>query len=435
MKSLKLILALSLIISAQVTFAQDTDPELKALIQKSFAFFPRLKELEQQVAIGNAREDITRANYRPVVTGNATYSYLNPVSIINIPTGPGTVQEIQTQPYGNQNGNIAVNQLLYDFGRAKHSLGKSKIDILIAQDNLELNKATLASQVAGTYYSIIYLEQSIAVQDSVIQYFTEYKRLIDNKIKRGDALEFDALTAQSNIDQAGNRKVDLQNQLQRQYNLLAYTTGEGNATIVTNTKLDFLLGATSEDSLMSIAKLNNKEILLSKKRIMSAEEDLALNRKNFMPLLNLNGSVGFKNGYQPDISQTRFNYLIGAGLSIPIYNGNRNRSQVKISQSTLLSNQFAASSTESAVKRDMGQALADVQASTDRLKNTESQIAQASRALQLAKSRFRNGTITYVELLNSQTNLHQAVLFKLQYTYQLTLAKVELARLMGITYW
>ena len=83
----------------------------------------------------------------------------------------------------------------------------------------------------------------------------------------------------------------------------------------------------------------------------------------------------------------------------------------------------------------MDQAVADIQASSDRLRNIESQIRQASRAMDLAKSRFKNGTITYVELLNAQTNLQQAYLFKLQYSYQLTLAKVALARLMGFKYW
>ncbi|CAN5550608.1 TolC family protein [soil metagenome] len=435
MKRIKIAFVLTLVTLSLSHAQEPVNVELKSLIQKSFSYFPRLKELEQQVDISTVREDVTRASYRPVVSASATYSYLNPVSIINIPTGPGTVQEIQTQPYGNQNANLAVNQLLYDFGRAKHSLGKSKYDILIAKDNLELNKATLAAQVATIYFGALYLEQSIVVQDSVIQYFTQSKKLVDNKIKRGDALEFDALTAQSNIDQAGNRKVDLQNQLQRQYNLLTYSTGESQNALGSNSSLEFPLGMVSQDSLIAIARENNREIALNKKRILSQEEDLALNRKNFMPTLTLNAAAGFRNGYQPDISQTRFNYLVGGGLNIPIYNGNRSRNQVKIAESTLLSTKFAANNVEAVVKRDIDQALADIQASTDRLKNIASQIAQASRALELAKSRFKNGTITYVELLNSQTNLQQALLFKLQYSYQITLAKVELARLMGVVYW
>lgn len=433
MKKLKLTLVAFIFL--QFAYAQEVDGDLKALIQKSFAYFPRLKELEQQVEISSLREDVTRSGYRPTLTGNATYSYLNPVSIIQIPTGPGTFNEIQTQPYGNQNVNVGVTQVIYDFGRIKKSVEKSKYDVLIAQDNLELNKVTLAAQISATYFNIIYLEQSLGVQDSVIDYFNQYKKVIDNRIKRGDALEFDALTAQSNIDQANNRRVDLQNQLQRQYNILSYSTGETQSRFSGKSLLGFPLGTVSADSLMAIARRNNLELQLNNKRILAQEADVALSKSNFLPTLNLNGSAGFRNGYQPDIFQTRFNYLVGAGLVIPIYNGNRTRDQLKISKSTLMAARFAASTVEAGIKRDIDQALADLQAATDRLRNIESQVAQASRALELAKSRFRNGTITYVELLNSQTNLQQAFLFKLQYAYQQTLAKVELARLLGITYW
>jgi outer membrane protein len=434
MKKIKLLIAFTLVLS-QFAFAQEVDPDLKALIQKSFTYFPRLKELQQQIDISTLREDVARSGYRPLITGNASYSYLNPVSIITIPTGPSTFNEIQTQPYSNQNVNVALNQTLYDFGRTRQSIEKSKYDILIAQDNLELNKVTLASQIASTYFTIIYFEQSIIVQDSVISYFNKYKKLIDSRVKRGDALEFDALTAQSNIDQASNRKVDLQNQLQRQYNILNFAIGENLTRFTGKQLLDFPMGNLPADSLMSIARVNNKELQLNKTRILSQEADVALSKNNLLPTLNLNGAVGFRNGYQPDIFQTRFNYLIGAGLVIPIYSGNRTRDQIKISQSSLMASRYAASTAEITVKRDIDQALADVQASSERLRNIESQITQASRALELANSRFRNGAITYIELLNSQTNLQQAYLFKLQYAHQLTLGKVELARLMGIVYW
>ena len=159
MKKLKLTLVAFIFL--QFAYAQEVDGDLKALIQKSFAYFPRLKELEQQVEISSLREDVTRSGYRPTLTGNATYSYLNPVSIIQIPTGPGTFNEIQTQPYGNQNVNVGVTQVIYDFGRIKKSVEKSKYDVLIAQDNLELNKVTLAAQISATYFNIIYLEQSL----------------------------------------------------------------------------------------------------------------------------------------------------------------------------------------------------------------------------------------------------------------------------------
>ncbi len=432
MKKSLLIFIVSICVS--FSYAQPIiDNELKALIQKSFTFFPRVKELEQQVEITSIREDITRSGYRPTITGAVTYNYIDPISIINIPTGPGTFNEIRTQPNGNQNANITINQLLYDFGRAKHNLEKSKYDILIASDNLEASKGSLASQVASIYYSVIYLQNSIAVQDSVISYYKEFKTLIDSRVKQGDALEFDALSAQNNIDQAENKKVDLINTMQKQLNLLAYSTGE--STRPSSNELDFQTVFTNFDSLVQQARQKNKELSITKNRILQQEQEIQLSKANLLPTLNLNGALGVRNGYQPDIHQNRFNYLIGAGINIPIYTGQRNSNQIKIAESSLKAFRYSSEAQLANTSRDINQAMIDIQSSNERLKNTESQIKQTARALALAKSRFANGTITYVELINAQTNLQQANLFKLQYQYQRTLAKIELARLTGNTYW
>ena len=63
------------------------------------------------------------------------------------------------------------------------------------------------------------------------------------------------------------------------------------------------------------------------------------------------------------------------------------------------------------------------------------QIEDAKYAEQLAASRFKNGAGTNLELTNASTNVQRSELTKLQYEFQLCLAKVELAKLMGYQYW
>jgi outer membrane protein TolC len=53
----------------------------------------------------------------------------------------------------------------------------------------------------------------------------------------------------------------------------------------------------------------------------------------------------------------------------------------------------------------------------------------------LATTRFKNDIGTNLEITNASTNVQRAELNKLQYEYQLCLAKVELAKLMGYKYW
>ena len=65
----------------------------------------------------------------------------------------------------------------------------------------------------------------------------------------------------------------------------------------------------------------------------------------------------------------------------------------------------------------------------------DGQIEQVKVAQELATTRFKNDIGTNLEITNASTNVQRAELNKLQYEYQLCLAKVELARLMGYKYW
>ena len=71
----------------------------------------------------------------------------------------------------------------------------------------------------------------------------------------------------------------------------------------------------------------------------------------------------------------------------------------------------------------------------ERIKNTGGQIEQAKAAQQLAANRFKSGVGTNLEITNASTNVQRAALTKLQYEFQLCLAKIELTRLMGYQYW
>ncbi|MFX9038818.1 hypothetical protein ABTN43_19550, partial [Acinetobacter baumannii] len=75
---------------------------------------------------------------------------------------------------------------------------------------------------------IVFLQKAITIQDSVLAFLAENKKIVDAKIKDGEALKLDLLNIQANIDNEENKKIDLTNSLAKQINLLSYTTGTTN---------------------------------------------------------------------------------------------------------------------------------------------------------------------------------------------------------------
>ncbi len=414
-------------------FSQSVNPELRSLITQSFTYFPKFRELEQAVRIGEQKIDLAGTGNRPVINGDASYTYVSPVAKVSFPVN-GEEKLLQFQPNHNFNTGISLLQSIYDFGKTRLNIEKAKEELQQSKNTIEYNKAQLAAQVANLYYSIVYLQKAITVQDSVIAVLEANRKLMEARLRSGDALKLDVITMQNNIDIEQNRKVDLQNSLEKQRNLLAYATGQ-QAAIAPQQEFDFAAVPANTATALSAAQSSNYDYIIAKERIRIAETEVALTKKGSYPSINFLGSTGFKNGFQPDIMQYRYNYAVGVGLSIPIYDGGRQRRQVQLSQSLVRQQELAVASLDNQYRKDIEQALTDIRSNRERLQNVEGQISAAREALRISQSRYNNGISTNVELLNANNNLQKVELARIQYEYQLTSANIELARLMGIIYW
>ncbi len=413
----------ALSMQAQVT----VNSELKDLINHSFDYFPKVKETQNTVTTAQEKVTLTELNKSPDITADASYAYIRPK--IELPLN-GEV--FQFAPVNNFNGAFNATYPLFDFGRLQASVERSKDDLRYAKHNVDYVKSQLAYQVANIYYNIVYLRKAISIQDSVLAFLGDNRTLVENQLKDGTALRIDLLNIQASIDNELNHKVDLKNSLQKQLNLLEYTTGNTQSNGKT---FDFDINLVDAGSALGIAQITNPDFILAKDKIKQAESDLAITKVAEKPTVGLKAAAGIKNGYVPYVNDLRFDYLAGVSFSVPIYNGGKNKQQQKLQQTLIKQNEMAVETLSNTYKKDIQQALADLSSNLERIKNTGGQIEQAKAAQALAANRFKSGTGTNLEITNASTNVQRAALTKLQYEYQLCLSKVELTRLMGYQYW
>jgi outer membrane protein len=404
--------------------------ELKGLINQSFTYFPKIKEVENTVATAKQKLVIAQNNL-PVVDANASYNFVEPKISLPLQVN-GKTEDFQFAPVHNVNANVSSSYTLFDFGRLKANIERSKDDIKYAEHNVDNVKNQLANQVAAIYYNIIYFQKGIAIQDSVISYLNDNRQVVESKLVNGDAIKLDLLNIQSQIDAEQNKKIDLQNYLQKQLSLLAYTTGSNN---ISGLSFDFDIPLKTITDALGDAQINNADYLLAKDRVKQSLNDIAIAKLVTKPSVNVGANAGFKNGYVPKVNDLMFNYAAGISFKLPIYDGNRTKQQVKLSETILNQNKLAIETLNSNYQRDIQQALIDVQTNLQRINNIKGQTEQAHAAEILAASRFKNGVGTNLEITFASTNIQRTEFSRLQYEYQLCLAKVELARLLGYKYW
>ena len=425
MKKIILLLANAFILAS--SFAQVENKELSTLVKNSFTYFPKFKELEQTVLINEAKIDVINTSRSPIINATTSLNYLAPVNEFMF---GGT--NIKINPNFNYNINASGSYVLYDFGTLKQNVEKAKIELTSTKHNIDAAKLQIAYQIANIYYGIIYTKNNIIIQDNVLAYLYEIQKDIRIKIKLGVALEFDNLTIQASVDQELNKKVDLENILSKQENLLQYFSGD---KIINETKFNFISSSKNVKEFLSQAKAQSVEYILQNDKIKIAEAEKKITALQNKPSIMLNAATGFRNGFVPSLYDFRFNYLAGIGLSVPIYNGGRIKKNLLVNESMIKLQTLTLNSMDSSFKKDYNQIKIDISSAKQRLQNVEGQIVQAAAAKDLAQIRFKNGIGTNLELLNAITNTQKAAAAKLQYDYQLCLANVEMAKLGGLVFW
>jgi outer membrane protein len=429
----KLFIIITLVSLSFAAGAQENKSVLNELINKSFTYFPRFRELSQTVESDQVRVELAKAAGLPSISASGGYRYAAPASKISIPAG-NNVLDFQITPNNNYSASVDAQYTLWDFGVVKAGVDRAKTALQYSKDNIEVSRNQMAFEVASIYYQIAYLKNAIAIEDSVINFLTVNKRDTEVKFKNGDALKYDVLTILSSIHQEENRKIALQNDLDKQFALMEYVSGEkidvnANDIVFPTRNTDDLQGALFR------AQEQNPEFKLIRDRIAQLQAELVLSKTIGKPSLTLNAGNGFRNGFTPNIDRFRYNYTAGVTLNIPIYQGGKAKKQVRLSESELKSSQYAVESLNNSYRKDIDQAMIEVKSNTSSLQNSAKQVAEAKEAQKLAQSRYRNGIGTNLELTEASSNVQRAQLTDLQYRYKLCVAELTIAKLTGIKYW
>ncbi len=424
------------LISTNLLSAQELSvpKELKKFVEQSFLKYPRVGEMKDQVTLNEAKVGLGKTAYLPTAMGDLSYRQQFPTPLIQFPSASGQMQEIKIQPASNYNASITLAQPLIDL-HVGSLLNKAKSDLEVSKDNLESFKITLAYQVAQVYYSIVFLNKSLEVQQEQIRLLQSNLEQIKVKVKNGAALNYDLVSTEVKYTNSVNFYTDLRAQMDKQYNMLGMLTGIDGKDYLTDTNFGSSVFTFVTDSLSGIAYRNNPDIRIAGDKIKSASWDIISAERSRLPVLNLQAGMGYRNGFMPNIDLINFNYFLGLGVTIPILSATRPGFQRKMAVINHDATQMALETQKVTLRKDLLNAMDDIRKNQKKLASADTLIKQAQLAHTLASERYKFGVITNLELLTAVSNFKDAQLSQLQFEYNLLLSRMDLCRLAGIRWW
>lgn len=395
---------------------------------------PGVANLTELANAASSRLTQTQAGFLPLITGTATYTNLTPVS--HAAFGGS---ELRFAPTNNFDAHLTAQYILLDFGKRSATTDLSRSQVQTAQDNIIVARRDLAFSAAQTYYNILFMRASIQVQDQQIASLQAHRNEMQKRVEAGVSTKFDVTTTDVRITQAQNTKLDLQNQLLNQQVQLARLLHKPQQTdIPVKGRLTYEPQPVDLAAELAKAAENRPEVKLSKDAESTAELQAKLIDRSNMPSLGVGVQAGSKNGYilpTGTINDMRFNTVGTAQLSVPIYDGNRNRKQRVEAAANYRAAQAHTQDMQEQIRSDVRQAVNNMQFSQARYDNAKQQVAQATDALTRAEGRYRYGVGQNLDVLDAETQLSQARLALAQATYSYTLGQYQLRRATGEQIW
>lgn len=392
---------------------------------------PAITTLDELANAATGRLAQTRTGFLPQITGTATYTRIDPV--VQIPLGG---ESFQIAPNNNYDAHITAQYLLLDFGKSDATVKLAEAQVQTAKDNATVTRRDLAFNAAQVYYNILFMRESIRVQDAQIVSLQAHRNEMQKRVEGGVSTKFDVTTTDVRITQAQNTRIDLQNQLRNQQVQLARLLHKpSQVDLPVKGRLTFQPQPVDLNAELAKAYENRPEIKLARDTETSATLQQRLIERSNMPSLGVGAQVGARNGYLPNLNQIRPNTVGVVQLSVPIYDGNKNKNQRVEAVANSRSAVARTQDTREQIRADVRQAANNLEFSQARYDNSLQQIAQATDALTRARGRYRYGVGQNLDVLDAETQLAQARLARAQAMYNYTLGQYQLKRATGEVIW
>jgi outer membrane protein TolC len=257
-----------------------------------------------------------------------------------------------------------------------------------------------------------------------------FNRASDQK-KAGVVPGIDVLRAQVELQQQQQTLVVQKNQLEKDKLTLARVIGLpiGQQFTVADPTPSLPLEAVGLDEALTKAYSNRSDYRAAESQVKGAELAVSAAKAAWYPTLGVSGYYGDQG---PTLSNSHGVFSVTGSLNFNIFDGRRIRSEVQQREADLNNARNQFQNLKAQIDFDVRNALLDLKASNEQVTVARSNADLANQTLTQAQDRFSAGVADNLEVVQAQQSVATASQNLINALYSNNLAKVELARALGL---
>jgi outer membrane protein, multidrug efflux system len=397
-----------------------TDPRLQQLIDLALANNRDLRVAILNIEAARAQYQIQRSNQFPAVNAGITGQRQT--------TG-------KDQPISSlYQAGLSVSAFELDFfSRVRNLSDAALAQFLATEEARKTAQISLIAQVANTYLTFLADEELLALTQQTLKTREESLRLTNLRFENGVSSRLDLQQAVSLVEQARTTLAQAQRQRAQDLNFLTLLIGQpipdnlpAGATLATTNLPDLPAGMPSD--LLAV----RPDIRSAEQQLIAANANIGAARANYFPHITLTGSAGTASSELSGLFKSgTFGWTFAPQAILPLFDFGRTRAGV---ESARAQRDIAVAQYEKSIQtafREVADALAGQATFSEQLRAQQAVAAAETDRFNLSDLRYRNGTASYLDLLDAQRSLFTAQQQAIQANLLRLQNQVTLYRVLG----
>lgn len=433
MKSKIALMCVLSIAGVSTAYAQDTlriEEAIQKGLEKNFA----IQVARNQAEIARNNNTLGNAGFLPVVTADGTINKRVEDSETQYSTASIPDRNDKGAETTNYNYGIDATWTVFDGLTMFATQDRLSLEENIGNEQARLQIENLLAELINGYYQIVAQQKANRVLENAVEVSQERIRIAETKRDLGSGSDYDLLQARAdfNEDRAA---------LIRSGTILKQAKILVNQILSDSSFTDFDVESTIEmrdlmdlESLLNTSYDENTSLMIARLNERVANEEIKELRGDWFPQIAVNGGYGYNrtessSGFADFSKTTGFNY--GVTARINLFDGFNKSRKTQNAQLRLKNQQLQLEELKLSVSSELQQTYQQYEDALTLIELEEENLQYTKQTQEIALERFRLGTISSVELRETQLSLLNAENRLILAQIEAKTAETELLRLSG----
>ncbi len=364
----------------------------------------------------------------PSLTFNTNHNvgYRPFTEVISIVQGDQVTNTRSNVTYQGSYG-LNANVTLWNGGINYKNIKAQELQNRISALTTEQSELTIQEQIAQLYVQIMYTKEAEKVNEQLLstaqsQYDRGVEMMKQGQMARADVVQLEAQLSSAKFSVVNSRTqlANYKRQLKALLELDLNTTFDVAGNIPSDEQVLALVPSAQEAYAKALE--TRPEIKSAELSIEAADMQLNIAKRGYLPTIGASASLGSshstssKNGWGEQM-KTNLNMSAGINLSVPIFDGRRNASNVKTAKLQQLNSKLDLQDRRNALSSTIEQYWLNAYNGQQNYIAAKSRVKSQEASYELLNEQFQHGLKNTVDVLQGRDNVISAEQDMLQSKY------------------